>query len=95
MVSNTNMYREEVHHLLVKDIKKLTNNIKVQRILKDILITLLDGQKLDKKYGEHKLVGDKKGYLECHLLPDLVLVYQKTKTQLRLNRICNHSELLK
>ena len=78
-----------------KDIKKLKHNVKVQRILSDVLTTLLNQQKLDPKYGEHKLVGDKKDYLECHILPDLVLVYQKTETQLKLNRICNHSELLK
>jgi len=78
-----------------KDMKKLKHNEKVKKILNDVLTALLNQQKLAAKYREHKLVGDKKDYLECHILPDLVLVYQKTETQLKLNRICNHSELLK
>ncbi|MDR2526365.1 MAG: type II toxin-antitoxin system YafQ family toxin [Rickettsiales bacterium] len=78
-----------------KDIKKIENNKKARKTLNEVLAVLTNGQKLNAKYKEHKLVGDKKDYLECHVLPDLVLIYQITPTELKLNRICNHSELLK
>jgi len=37
---------------------------------------LASGGTLSKKYRDHKLNGDYKGYRECHIKGDLLLVYQ-------------------
>ncbi|WP_394764171.1 type II toxin-antitoxin system YafQ family toxin [Phenylobacterium sp.] len=42
---------------------------------------------------DHPLKGDWKGCRDCHLKPDLVLIYRKTKTAIELLRIGSHSEL--
>jgi len=39
------------------------------------------------------LKGDWKGCRDCHLKPDLVLIYRKTRTSIELLRLGSHSEL--
>jgi mRNA interferase YafQ len=46
--------------------------------------------------GDHPLSGDWAGYRDCHLKPDLQLIYKKTDDNvLRLARLGSHSELFK
>ena len=43
---------------------------------------------------DHPLSGDWAGYHECHIKPDLLLIYSKTRADtLRLARLGSHSEL--
>jgi len=42
---------------------------------------------------DHPLKGDWKGCRDCHLKPDLVLIYRKTRTSIELLRLGSHSEL--
>lgn len=56
---------------------------------------LLKKQVLEPKYKDHKLTGDLKAYRECHIKPDLVLVYKFSFDTLHLVRIGSHSELFK
>lgn len=37
---------------------------------------------LPPKYRDHPLKGDRKGYRECHINPDWLLVYRKDKDEL-------------
>lgn len=64
---------------LQKAVKKLSQNDKV----------------LDPKHKDHKLTGQYDGFRECHIKPDLLLIYKKEKRILIL--IClaigSHSEL--
>jgi mRNA interferase YafQ len=62
--------------------------------LKAILIALLTDQPLEAKYRDHDLSGDWAGYRECHIKPDLLLIYRKSdEDSLRLARLGSHSEL--
>ena len=46
------------------------------------------------RYKNHQLKADWKGYRDCHIFPDLVLIYQlKADSTLRLVRLGSHSEL--
>jgi mRNA interferase YafQ len=48
----------------------------------------------DSKYRDHELSGRWGGYRECHLKPDLLLIYSKAHAGiLRLARLGSHSEL--
>lgn len=59
-----------------------------------VLMLLADDISLDPKYRDHDLGGDWKGYSECHIKPDLLLIYKKPdKATLRLARLGSHSEL--
>jgi mRNA interferase YafQ len=43
---------------------------------------------------DHSLSGDWVGYRECHIKPDLLLIYKKQgKDSIRLARFGSHSEL--
>ncbi|HEX6860073.1 MAG TPA: type II toxin-antitoxin system YafQ family toxin [Caulobacteraceae bacterium] len=42
---------------------------------------------------DHPLSGDWSGFRDCHVKPDLVLIYQKADGVLRLVRLGSHSEL--
>ena len=50
---------------------------------------------LEPKYKDHYLVGKYKGFKECHLKPDLLLIYKIEKEKLTLYcvNIGSHSEL--
>ncbi len=49
---------------------------------------------LPANYYDHALIGDWKDHRDCHIKPDLVLIYRKPdKTTLQLVRIGSHSQL--
>ena len=62
--------------------------------LKQGLAALVTDQLLDAKYRDHDLSGNWAGYRECHIKPDLLLIYRKSDPDvLRLARLGSHSEL--
>ncbi len=62
--------------------------------LKPVIVALATDQPLAAKYRDHELNGDWKGYRECHVKPDLLLIYRKVDDDmLRLARIGSHSAL--
>jgi len=59
-----------------------------------VLKALVTDQPLDARYRDHPLVGDWVGYRECHIKPDLLLIYRKIGDDLLvLARLGSHSEL--
>jgi mRNA interferase YafQ len=62
--------------------------------LMPVLVTLANDRPLEPKHRDHDLSGDWSGYRECHVKPDLLLIYRKTDGGLlRLARVGSHSEL--
>ena len=78
---------------LQKAVKKLSQNDK--QIAKMLIDKLLNDEVLDPKHKDHELTGQYDGFRECHVKPDLLLIYKKEKRILIL--ICfaigSHSEL--
>ena len=76
-----------------KDFKKLNENEK--KLTKDIIWQLANNQELASKYKDHALIGSYKGFRECHVKPDLLLIYKKQNEILLLTcvEIGSHSEL--
>jgi mRNA interferase YafQ len=68
-----------------KDINKLTN----------IMDKLINEIELENKYKEHYLTGEYKGYKECHIEPDWLLIYNIDETIIYFARTGSHSELFK
>lgn len=55
---------------------------------------LAEDQPLSQRYCDHPLSGDWKDHRDCHIKPDLVLIYLKPDDNtLRLVRLGSHSEL--
>jgi mRNA interferase YafQ len=82
-----------------RDFKKLQSSPRYRNDLETLLSAVLDrlaiDQQLDPKLKDHSLTGDMDGFRECHLRPDLLLVYTKIENppSLILMRIGTHSEL--
>jgi len=56
--------------------------------------TLANDQALEARYRDHALTGEWKDYRDCHIKPDLVLIYKKLgEDTMRLVRLGSHSEL--
>jgi mRNA interferase YafQ len=59
-----------------------------------VLLALADDQPLEPRHRDHELKGDWVGYRDCHIKPDLVLIYKKVDEDiLRLARFGSHAEL--
>ncbi len=62
--------------------------------LTPILTALARDQPLDVRYRDHPLSGEWSDHRDCHVRPDLVLIYQKPDDDtLLLVRIGSHAEL--
>ena len=61
----------------------------------EIVYKLCNNFKLDAKYKDHQLKGELKEFKECHIKPDLLLVYRKREDIIELIDIGSHSELFK
>lgn len=59
-----------------------------------VLTALANDQPLAPRHRDHDLSGEWAGYRDCHVKPDLVLIYRKPdEGTLRLARLGSHSEL--
>jgi mRNA interferase YafQ len=59
-----------------------------------VLEALVSDEPLEPRHRDHDLSGDWAGYRECHIRPDLLLIYRKSDQEsLRLARLGSHSEM--
>ena len=58
-----------------------------------VVRVLLAGENLPASNKDHPLGGNWTGYRDCHLKPDLVLIYKRDDVELTLVRIGSHGEL--
>ncbi|CWW74780.1 type II toxin-antitoxin system YafQ family toxin [Haemophilus influenzae] len=54
---------------------------------------LLNSLPLPEKYKDHALTGNWKGWRDCHIKNDLVLIYKIVGDEIRLARLNTHSEI--
>jgi mRNA interferase YafQ len=79
-----------------KDFKKIAklpipDIVEVGHVIKQLQLD----KALPEKYVDHSLSGDWKDYRDCHIKPDLVLIYKIDSASLKLARIGTHSELFR
>lgn len=66
----------------------------VEELLEAVATLLAEDSPLPESCRDHALVGNWKGYRECHIKPDLLLIYQTAEPEiLRFARLGSHSEL--
>ncbi|MGH9350636.1 MAG: type II toxin-antitoxin system RelE/ParE family toxin [Terriglobia bacterium] len=66
----------------------------IEALLPEIVSRLADDKPLEENHRDHGLAGTWKGHRECHLKPDLLLIYKKPDDKtIRLVRMGSHSQL--
>ena len=82
-----------------KDLKKISKNPKNDKLVRAILKILKEEgvSGIDKKMKPHKLTGDYKENWECHIRPDLLIIWFQIESPkiIKLVRIGSHSDLFK
>ncbi len=79
-----------------RSLKRIKRHKDFNRAKLEEAIGILErGEKLPQKYSDHELTGNLKGYRECHVQNDLLLVYQIVKGELvlLLVNLGSHSDL--
>ena len=75
------LYKGQFRDVLLNDLPALLEKLAVD-------------QALDSQHRDHKLVSSWTGFRECHVKPDLLLIYRKVGDDLlQLARLGSHSEL--
>jgi mRNA interferase YafQ len=65
----------------------------LDQILDELIETLAADEPLPERSRDHALTGNWIGLRECHVRPDLLLIYEKDVDVLRLVRLGSHSLL--
>lgn len=63
--------------------------------LQEVIKSLLKQEVLSRKLCDHPLSGNWAGHRECHVKPDILLIYKVDDEYLYLERVGSHSELFK
>jgi len=77
-----------------KDFKKVRNvSLPDLKIIFDVISTLEKESVLNKHYKDHELSGNWSKFRECHIKPDLLLIYKIYSGELQLAILGSHSDL--
>ena len=81
-----------------KDVKKFkkAGNYDLN-LLKGVMEKLINKEPLDRKYKDHKLIGNWIPKRECHIKPNWLLIYEiiKKESVIKFIRLGSHSELFR
>jgi mRNA interferase YafQ len=80
-----------------KDYKRELRGVHRATLPKDlaaVVLALANDRPLSSKFHDHPLIGEWKDFRDCHIRPDLVMIYRKSEAErLQLVRLGSHSEL--
>ena len=83
------------HTSFKKDYKRVVKRGCDTKKFEKVLEHLVNEQSLPMEYRDHELTGNWKGFRECHIQPDWLLIYkiEKNILTLTLTRTGTHSDL--
>ena len=76
-----------------RDLKRMLKRGKEKDKIKLVVSNLINEERLEPKYKDHKLVGNYEGRRECHIEPDWLLIYKPEKEMIIFERTGSHSDL--
>ena len=90
------MLKIEYSAAFKKDFKKIKKRGCNVTNLEKVIEFLVEQEHLPSKYKDHALIGNYKGFRECHIQPDWLLIYRINEEvlTLTLTRTGSHSDLL-
>jgi mRNA interferase YafQ len=89
------MYQVVFTNKFKKDYKLSLKRGNSEQEIKKTMQMLVEEIELPAKYREHKLIGEYADCMECHIRPDLLMVYSKSEEDKSICfvRIGSHSDL--
>lgn len=90
------MYTLKFTNQFKKDYKLMIKQGKDISLLDNVIEKIQKGEKLEEKYRDHALTGTYRGFRECHIQPDWLLIYfiENQIMTLTIVRTGSHSDLL-
>ena len=77
-----------------KDLKRYKHDQYKMDLLDDVLVSLVETGTVPRKMKPHKLCGNYKGHIECHIESNFLLIWiDEAKQTIKLVRLGTHSEL--
>ncbi|MBI5414080.1 type II toxin-antitoxin system YafQ family toxin [Candidatus Peregrinibacteria bacterium] len=78
-----------------KQFKKYQYHQKLELKITEALTLIQRGEPLPRKYKEHPLQGERRKLLECHICPDLLLVYFRDEQERNIYMVSigSHNEI--
>lgn len=76
-----------------RDVKRMEKRGKEFSELRRVIEMLAAGEPLEPRHRDHPLSGGYAGSRDCHIEPDWVLIYERTRTELVLVRTGTHTDL--
>ena len=86
MISRTSKFKRDYK-------REKKTNPDLDSTLVPVFEMLVADAPLPERLADHGLTGSWKGFRDCHIKPDLVLIYEKPDGVLSLVRLGSHSEL--
>jgi len=89
------MYQLELTNQFKRDIKIAKKRNLEMRLLDEVVTLLVTNGNVPAKYKPHKLTGNYKGFWECHIQPDWLLIWEQNEVikLISLARTGSHSDL--
>lgn len=73
----TTSYTIKTSNQYNRDVKRaIRRGLNIEKLI-EVISLLRQGETMPEKYHNHMLHGDYKGYWECHITPDWLLLYEK------------------
>lgn len=76
-----------------RDVKRLRRQGAELSKLETVIKMLVAQESLPERYRDHALTGNWRGYRDCHIQPDWLLIYRVTDNELQLARTGSHANL--
>ena len=76
-----------------RDVKRLGKQGAELSKLESVIRTLVAQSPLDERLRDHALTGNWRGYRDCHIQPDWLLLYRVVDDELQLARMGSHADL--
>jgi len=76
-----------------KDLKKMERRGKALSKIKKVIRKLVNEERLEPNFKDHKLIGNYQGRRECHIESDWLLIYKLIDTEIIFERTGSHSDL--
>ncbi len=87
------MYELKYSGKIKKDMKTCQKRGYDFRLFENVLEKLMKPEPLEAKNKPHDLKGNYKGFRECHISPDWLLIYRYNGEYLELSRTGTHADL--